>query len=104
MNGMAERLERLRNRIGDLAGFLWGAAWLRRRERWPAPLRDIVAQIRRSRVYVPSRHRNVQLEPSEISRVECAEAGEFLMRLAGETRRDGELLVQLSRQNAAGWS
>jgi hypothetical protein len=73
-------------------------------ELWPSPLRDLVANIKRTRVYVPSRGEHVPIMPQEISRAETAEAGEYLKRLASETHREGELLIELSKRKASDWT
>jgi hypothetical protein len=73
-------------------------------ELWPSPLRDLVADIKRTRVYVPSRGEHVPMKPVDISRKECAEAGRYLKKLAAETDREGELLIELSQRKAPGWS
>jgi hypothetical protein len=70
---------------------------------WPSPLRDLVASIRRARVYVPSRGEHVPVLPKEISRAECFEAGHYLKKMASETDREGEMLIELSKRKASGW-
>jgi hypothetical protein len=72
-------------------------------ELWPSSLRDLVASIKRTRIYVPSRGEHVPMMPTDISRSECAEAGGYLKKLASETDREGDLLIDLSRREEPGW-
>jgi hypothetical protein len=72
-------------------------------ELWPSRLRSFVANIKRTRVYVPSRGEHVPMKPTDISRAECAEAGKYLKKVASETDREGDLLIELSQLKASGW-
>lgn len=72
-------------------------------ELWPSPLRPLLLAISRSRVYVPSRGEHVELDPKKITRKETAEAGKYLIRLAGETRREGKFLLNLSKTASPDW-
>lgn len=62
---------------------------------WPDTLRQIVIDINRARVYVPSRMEYVPLMPETISRIEVKEAGEYLIRKGEECLRVGNRLIQL---------
>ena len=72
-------------------------------ELWPSALQQFITDIRRTRVYVPSRGEHVLVTPTELSRAEAYEAGVYLKRVAAETDREGELLIALSSAPAPGW-
>jgi hypothetical protein len=67
---------------------------------WPEDKREIIKDIDRTRVFVPSRNEFVDLLPDEISHDECVEAGEYLIQKGEETVRVGRLVVRLGQ---AGW-
>jgi hypothetical protein len=59
--------------------------------------RQIVKQINRERVYVPSRHEHVLLRPDQISKPEVLEAGDYLIDHGTDCVREGKLLRKLAK-------
>ena len=69
-------------------------------ELWPQRHQNIVRDIGRARVYVPSRGEFVSLEPKALTPVEAKEAGEYLISRGTDYIRVGTQLVQLAK---LGW-
>lgn len=68
---------------------------------WPSTDRKVVVDIGRAAVFVPSRSEFLPLDPSTISRAEAFEAGHYLIRLAQDTKRRGELILLLAERSTA---
>lgn len=65
---------------------------------WPDEAkRQLVKNIERVRVYVPSRGEYVDLRPDRISRPETIEAGGHLISHGADCTRRGKLLVELGK-------
>lgn len=64
---------------------------------WPRSHREIVREIDRAAVYVPSRKEFVPLEPSDISPAETNEAGLYLVSFGDDCIRAGRNLIRLAR-------
>jgi hypothetical protein len=69
-------------------------------ELWPQRHQNIVRDIGRARVYVPSRGEFVSLEPKALTPKEAKEAGKYLISRGNDCIRVGSRLVQLSE---LGW-
>jgi hypothetical protein len=70
-------------------------------ELWPRRHQNIVRDIGRARVYVPSRGEFVPLEPKALTPQEAKAAGQYLISRGEDYTRVGTRLVQLSK---LGWS
>jgi hypothetical protein len=66
-------------------------------ELWPQQHQNIVRDIGRARVYVPSRGEFVSLEPKALTPKEAKEAGKYLISRGNDCIRVGTRLVQLSQ-------
>ncbi len=69
-------------------------------ELWPQQHQNIVRDIGRARIYVPSRGEFVFLEPKALTPKEAKEAGRYLIAKGNDCIRVGTRLVQLSQ---LGW-
>lgn len=65
---------------------------------WPLPLQELVTDIDRARVFVPSRHEFVPLVPDELSKQETIEAGEYLVAKGEDCIRVGNRLKDLGEK------
>ena len=63
---------------------------------WPEGLRDMVKEIDRERVYVPSIKDFLRLVPEQMTAPDIREAGEYLCAKAIEVDRRGQRLIDLA--------
>jgi len=66
-------------------------------EMWPETLRQLVKDINRARVFVPSLGEFIELEPEALTRDQINEAGAYLIGKGHDCIRVGNALVTLSR-------